>query len=209
MTIEIKKSQNPVKYEDAISFMEDRLKDIDLKKVNDLIWVLEHDHIYTSGTSYNENEIIDKSINIIKTNRGGKITYHGPGQLICYFVIDLKKGKKDIRKFISVIEKSIIETLNLYDIETFADKENIGIWYNDNSTIKKVAAIGVRVSKWIAYHGFSININNDLNKYDAIIPCGIKDKGITNLKQIKNQNYDELKNKLIKIFQTNLKNLIF
>ena len=209
MPIEIKKSQNPVKYEDAISFMEDRLKDIDLKKVDDLIWVLEHDHIYTSGTSYNENEIIDKSISIIKTNRGGKITYHGPGQLICYFVIDLKKGKKDIRKFISVIEKSIIETLKLYDIETFADKENIGIWYNDNSTIKKVAAIGVRVSKWIAYHGFSININNDLKKYDAIIPCGIKDKGITNLEQIKNQNYDELKNKLIEIFKTNLKNLIF
>ncbi|WP_440917500.1 lipoyl(octanoyl) transferase LipB [Candidatus Pelagibacter sp.] len=209
MPIEIKKSQNPVKYEDAISFMEDRLKDIDLKKVDDLIWVLEHDHIYTSGTSYNENEIIDKSINIIKTNRGGKITYHGPGQLICYFVIDLKKGKKDIRKFISVIEKSIIETLNLYDIVTFADKENIGIWYNDNSTIKKVAAIGVRVSKWIAYHGFSININNDLKKYDAIIPCGIKDKGITNLKQIKNQNYDDLENKLIEIFKTNLKNLIF
>ena len=209
MPIEIKKSQNPVKYEDAISFMEDRLKDIDLKKVDDLIWVLEHDHIYTSGTSYNENEIIDKSINIIKTNRGGKITYHGPGQLICYFVIDLKKGKKDIRKFISVIEKSIIETLSLYDIETFADKENIGIWYNDNSTIKKVAAIGVRVSKWIAYHGFSININNDLKKYDAIIPCGIKDKGITNLKQIKDQNYDDLENKLIEIFKTNLKNLIF
>ena len=209
MTIEIKKSQNPVKYEDAISFMEDRLKDIDLKNVDDLIWVLEHDHIYTSGTSYNENEIIDKSINIIKTNRGGKITYHGPGQLICYFVIDLKKGKKDIRKFISVIEKSIIETLKLYDIETFADKENIGIWYNDNLTIKKVAAIGVRVSKWIAYHGFSININNDLKKYDAIIPCGIKDKGITNLKQIKNQNYDDLENKLIEIFKTNLKNLIF
>ena len=209
MPIEIKKSQNPVKYEDAISFMEDRLKDIDLKKVDDLIWVLEHDHIYTSGTSYNENEIIDKSINIIKTNRGGKITYHGPGQLICYFVIDLKKGKKDIRKFISVIEKSIIETLNLYDIVTFADKENIGIWYNDNSTIKKIAAIGVRVSKWIAYHGFSINIDNDLKKYNAIIPCGIKDKGITNLKQIKDQNYDELKNKLIEIFKTNLKNLIF
>ena len=209
MPIEIKKSQNPVKYEDAISFMEDRLKNINLKKVDDLIWVLEHDHIYTSGTSYKENEIIDKSINIIKTNRGGKITYHGPGQLICYFVIDLKKGKKDIRKFISVIEKSIIETLNLYDIETFADKENIGIWYNDNSTIKKVAAIGVRVSKWIAYHGFSININNDLKKYDAIIPCGIKDKGITNLKQIKNQNYDDLENKLIEIFKTNLKNLIF
>ncbi len=195
MPIEIKKSQNPVKYEDAISFMEDRLKDIDLKKVDDLIWVLEHDHIYTSGTSYKENEIIDKSINIIKTNRGGKITYHGPGQLICYFVIDLKKGKKDIRKFISVIEKSIIETLSLYDIETFADKENIGIWYNDNSTIKKVAAIGVRVSKWIAYHGFSININNDLKKYNASVMASMNVKknnvsrwGIYKLKTKINKN---------------------
>ena len=134
MPIEIKKSQNPVKYEDAISFMEDRLKDIDLKKVDDLIWVLEHDHIYTSGTSYNENEIIDKSINIIKTNRGGKITYHGPGQLICYFVLDLRK-KKDIRKLISTIENTIIKTLKFYNIETFSDKNNIGIWYKDNTEI--------------------------------------------------------------------------
>ena len=209
MNIEIKKSQKPVKYDDAISFMENRLKEIDQKKVNDLIWTLEHDHVYTSGTSYNESEIIDKSVNIIKTNRGGKITYHGPGQLICYFVIDLKKGKKDIRRLISVIEKSIIETLKLYDIQTFADKENIGIWYNDNSAIKKVAAIGIRVSKWIAYHGFSININNDLKKYNAIVPCGIRDKGITNLKKIKDQDYKELENKVIEIFTTNLKNLIF
>ena len=209
MSIEIKKSEKPVIYEDAKKMMEERLLNVDQNKSNELIWTLEHPDIYTAGTSYNENDILDKSITILETNRGGKITYHGPGQLICYFVIDLKKGKKDIRKFISVIEKSIIETLKLYDIETFADKENIGIWYNDNSTIKKVAAIGVRVSKWIAYHGFSININNNLKKYDAIIPCGIKDKGITNLKQIKNQNYDDLKNKLIEIFKTNLKNLIF
>ena len=125
--------------------------------------------------------------------------------MICYFVIDLKKDKKDIRKFISIIEKTIIKTLKFYDIETFADKENIGIWYDDNSKIKKIAAIGVRVSKWIAYHGFSININNNLKKYDAIIPCGIKDKGITNLKEIKDQNYAELGNKLIENFIKNLK----
>ena len=209
MTIEIKKSKNLIIYKEAVDYMEKRLQDLHDDKGRELIWILEHEEIYTAGTSYDETEILDKYINIIKTNRGGKITYHGPGQLICYFVIDLKKGKKDIRKFISVIEKSIIETLKLYDIETFADKENIGIWYSDNSTIKKVAAIGVRVSKWIAYHGFSININNDLKKYDAIIPCGIKDKGITNLKQIKNQDYDDLENKLIEIFKTNLKNLIF
>ena len=206
MSIEIKKSQKPVKYEDAIEFMEKRLSEIDKKKSNDLIWILEHKELYTAGTSSSENDIIDKSIKIIKTNRGGKITYHGPGQLICYFVIDLKKDKKDIRKFISVLEKTIINTLKFYGIETFADKENIGIWYNDNNKIKKIAAIGVRVSKWIAYHGFSININNNLEKYDAIIPCGIKDKGITNLKKIKDQNYTELGDKLIENFIKNLKN---
>ena len=206
MSIEIKKSQKPVKYEDAIEFMEKRLSEIDKKNSNDLIWILEHKELYTAGTSSSENDILDKSIKIIKTNRGGKITYHGPGQLICYFVIDLKKDKKDIRKFITFLEKTIINTLKFYGIETFADKENIGIWYNDNNKIKKIAAIGVRVSKWIAYHGFSININNDLEKYDAIIPCGIRDRGITNLKKIKDQNYAKLGDKLIENFIKNLKN---
>ena len=206
MSIEIKKSQKPVKYEDAIEFMEKRLSEIDKKNSNDLIWILEHKELYTAGTSSSENDILDKSIKIIKTNRGGKITYHGPGQLICYFVVDLKKDKKDIRKFITVLEKTIINTLEFYGIKTFADKENIGIWYNDNNKIKKIAAIGVRVSKWIAYHGFSININNDLEKYDAIIPCGIRDRGITNLKKIKDQNYAKLGDKLIENFIKNLKN---
>ena len=205
MNIEIKKSQKPVKYEDAMAFMEKRLYEISKNKSNNLIWVLEHEDLYTAGTSFNEEEILDKSIKIIKTNRGGKITYHGPGQLICYFVIDLKKDKKDIRKFISIIEKTIIDTLKLFKIETFADKQNIGIWYKDKNEIKKVAAIGVRISKWIAYHGFSINIENNLKKYDAIIPCGIKDKGVTNLKEIKNQDYKDLSDKLIENFISNLK----
>ena len=205
MNIEIKKSKKPVKYEDAITFMEKRLLDIYKKNSNDLIWILEHKELYTAGTSFNEKEILDKSIKIVKTNRGGKVTYHGPGQLICYFVIDLKKNKKDIRKFISTIEKTIIDTLKFYDIETFADKKNIGIWYNSNNEIKKVAAIGMRISKWIAYHGFSINIENDLKKYNAIIPCGIINKGVTSLKEIKDQNYKELDNKLIENFISNLK----
>ena len=204
MNIEIKKSQKPIKYEDAIRFMEQRLLDIDQKKSDDLIWILEHEDLYTAGTSYNENEIIDKSINVLKTNRGGKITYHGPGQLICYFVIDLKKRKKDIRKFISTIEKTIIDTLKFYKIKTFADKKNIGIWFQDEFEIKKVAAIGVRVSKWIAYHGFSLNIENDLKVYDSIIPCGIKDRGVTNLKKIINQEYKDIESKLIQNFISNL-----
>ena len=206
MNIEIKKSLKPVKYEDALVFMEERLSEISKNKINDLIWILEHPELYTAGTSYSEKEILDKSIKIIKTNRGGKITYHGPGQLICYFVINLRKEKKDIRKFISLIEKTIIETLEFFNIKTFADKKNIGIWHNNNNEVKKVAAIGVRVSKWIAYHGFSININNDLKKYDAIIPCGIKDKGVTNLKKIKDQDYSEINQKLIENFISNLQN---
>ena len=207
MNIEIKKSKKPIKYKDAIEFMEQRLLEVNEKKSRELIWILDHEDLYTAGTSFNEDEIIDKSINIVKTNRGGKITYHGPGQLICYFVIDLKKRKKDIRKFISIIEKSIIDTLKLFNIDTFADKDNVGIWYNNNSKIEKVAAIGVRVSKWIAYHGFSININNDLEKYDAIIPCGIKDKGVTNLYNINNQSYKNIDDKVIENFTANLKNL--
>ena len=204
MSIEIKKSEKPVIYEDAKKIMEERLLNVDLNKSNELIWTLEHPDIYTAGTSYNENDILDKSIKILETNRGGKITYHGPGQLICYFVIDLKKRKKDIRNFISIIEKTIIDTLQFFNIKAFSDKENIGIWYKDKEQTKKVAAIGVRISKWIAYHGFSININNNLDKYKAIIPCGIKDKGVTNLKQIKDQDYEELEKKLVEVFISNL-----
>ena len=206
MSIEIKKSEKPVIYEDAKKMMEERLLNVDQNKSNELIWTLEHPDIYTAGTSYNESDILDKSIKILETNRGGKITYHGPGQLICYFVIDLKKGKKDIRRFISIIENSIVETLKYYEINSFPDKDNVGIWYNNNSKIEKIAAIGVRVSKWIAYHGFSINIDNDLDKYKAIVPCGIKDKGVTNLKKIKNQNYEGIENRLIENFISNLKN---
>ncbi len=204
MSIEIKKSEKPVIYEDAKKMMEDRLLNVDQNKSNELIWTLEHPEIYTAGTSYDERDILDKSIKILETNRGGKITYHGPGQLICYFVIDLKKRKKDVRNFITIIEKTIIDTLQFFNIKTFSDKENIGIWYKDNEQTKKVAAIGVRISKWIAYHGFSININNNLEKYKAIIPCGIKDKGITNLKQIQDQDYRELEKKLVEVFISNL-----
>ena len=204
MNIEIKKSIKPVKYEYAIKILEQRLISLNNNKEKELIWILEHDQVYTAGTSYKENEILNKNINLVKTNRGGKITFHGPGQLVCYFVLDLKRRQKDIRKFITLIEKTIIDSLLEFNIKSFGDKKNIGIWLNHEAKIKKVAAIGVRVSKWIAYHGFAINVDNDLSKYEAIIPCGIQDKEVSNLKEIMNQNYKNLDKVIIRNFTMNL-----
>lgn len=205
MTIEIKKSRKPVEYSKAITFLENRIDNILKNKEPELIWILEHPPIYTGGSGYNNSEILDKSINLYKTNRGGKITYHGPGQIIFYFVINLNKRRKDIRNLINKIEKTIIESIKSYKINTTTDRKNIGIWVEHNKKIKKIAAIGIRVKKWVAYHGFSINVSVDLKKYEKIIPCGIKDKGLTNLISIKKQSYKGLKNKLIKNFIKNLK----
>jgi len=204
MIIEIKKSIKPVKFDFAIKLLEERLLDINDNKKGDLIWLLEHEEIYTAGTSYKEEEVLNKNISLIKTNRGGKITYHGPGQLICYFAIDLRKRQKDIRKFITLIEKTIIESLSEFNIKSFGDPKNIGIWVDDKTNVKKVAAIGIRVSKWIAYHGFAINIDNDLSKYQNIIPCGIADKGVTNLKSINDKNYNILSDIIVDNFTKNL-----
>ena len=185
MTLEIKKSVKPVNYKLAIKQLEERLEQIKSNKAKELIWILEHEEVYTGGTSFNEKDILDKSINFIKTNRGGKITYHGPGQLIFYFVIDLNKRGKNIKKLITSIEETIINTLNEYNIDCFADRKNIGIWFkNKSGSIYKIAAIGIKVKKWIAYHGFSINIGNKLDVYNKIIPCGIKNRGVLNLKLI-------------------------
>ena len=154
-----------------------------------------------------ENEILDKSINVIKTNRGGKITYHGPGQIVFYFVLDLNKRGKNIKKLLTAIEKTIIDTLKDYNINSFADRENIGIWFKDKSgEVSKIAAIGIKVKKWIAYHGFSININSSMSNYKKIIPCGIKGKEITSLKKINNQNYNKFSQEIIKNLLFNLKN---
>ena len=184
MNIEIKKSKKPIKYENAIQVMEQRLIGVHEKKANELIWILEHNDTYTSGTNFNENEILDKKIKIIKTNRGGKITFHGKGQLIFYFVIDLKKRKKDIRKFISLVENTIIETLQYYNINTFSDKDNVGVWYQDKTKIKKIAAIGIRIRHWVTFHGIAVNVNPNLEHFSGIVPCGISQYGITSLEEL-------------------------
>ena len=204
MNIEIKISKKPIEYDKAIKYLEARLDKIKEGKDKELIWILEHNDIYTAGSSYKDDEILDKKIKLIKTNRGGKITWHGPGQIIFYFLIDLTKRNKDIRNFLTVIESSIIKSLKEYNISTFSDRKNIGIWIKKRNSTKKIAAIGIRVKKWIAYHGFSLNINNDIEKYKKIIPCGIKNKGVTNLKLVKDLKYKYLKKKIIKNLLKNL-----
>ena len=198
MSIEIKRSIKPVDYSYAINLMEKRLEKVINNTANELIWFLEHDEIYTAGTSSNQTDILDKSIKIIKTSRGGKITCHSPGQLICYFVIDLSKRKKDIRKFIITLENSIIDTFKEFKIITSSDRKRIGIWVNHNKESKKIAAIGVRVKKWVAYHGFSINIDNNLNYFRKIVPCGLKNKKVISLEKISNIKYSDFIKKLEK-----------
>ena len=205
MNIEIKKSIKPVNYLDALKFLEQRVAKINQNESDELIWILEHPSVFTAGTSFNKNDILDKSIHIIKSPRGGKITWHGPGQLICYFVINLNNRKKDIRKFLNIIENSIILSLKSFGIKSFSDRKNIGIWTKLNNKDEKIGAIGIKVKRWIAYHGFSVNINNEISNYSKIIPCGIKDKGVPTLKKIKDQNYNKLPDEIIKNLTTNLK----
>ena len=207
MTIEIKKSVKPIKYQSAIYKLEKRLEQIKSNEKKELIWILEHEEVYTGGTSFKDSEILDKTINFIKTNRGGKITYHGPGQLVFYFVLNLNKREKNIKKLLTNIENTIIDTLKVYNILCFSDRKNIGIWFkNKSGKIDKIAAIGIKVKKWIAYHGFALNISNNLDVYKKIVPCGIKNKGVTNLKKIKKQNYKNIENILIQNFLSKIKN---
>ena len=203
MTLEVKISRNLVPYKTAFSFLRKRVELVKKLKGNELIWILEHPLTFTGGIRAKDSEILDKKIEIIKTNRGGKITLHSPGQKIIYFVLDLNKRKKDIKNLVKQIEASIIEFLKFYKIKSRADKKNIGIWVKD----KKIAAIGIRVSNWVAYHGFSINICNDLNYYKKIIPCGIDNAKITSAKIESKIKVLNVEKKLSDVILEKLKNI--
>ena len=179
-----------IDYKDSIKIMEQRIQEIHQGTQNELIWFLNHNHIYTQGTSASNKEII-KNTNtpIIKTNRGGKTTYHGPGQRIVYFLLDLNKRKKDVRKFITTIENSLIKFLNIYNIHATTFTDRVGIWVTEahNKRLakeEKIGAIGLRLKKWITYHGLSFNINPDLSYYNFIHACGMEDYKITSLKKL-------------------------
>ena len=214
MTIEIKKQYDLVHYETSVKFMQIRVNQIFNKSKNELIWFLNHDHIYTQGTSATKNEILKKNkIRIVQTNRGGKTTYHGPGQRIVYFMIDLNNKRKDIRKFISVIEKSLIDFLKIYQIDSTTYKERVGIWVTGKNgknfnQQEKIGAIGLRLKNWITYHGLSFNIKPKMENYKFIDACGLKNFKNTSLHEldinITEENFDK---EFSLIFLNNLKNL--
>ncbi len=203
MSIEIKISKRRISYKNATKFLLKRVEKVKANKGKELLWILEHPTTFTAGIRSTDNEIIDKRIKVINTNRGGKTTVHNPGQKIIYFVLNLNKRKKDIRKLITAIEKSIIDFLKIYKIFAKSDKKNIGIWVNN----KKIAAIGLRVSKWVAFHGCSINLNNNLKVYQKIVPCGLDNQKITSAYKEKGIKIKNMENKLAKIFLRNINNI--
>jgi lipoyl(octanoyl) transferase len=203
MNIEIKISKKPIDYQVAIDFLEKRLADVIKNNANELVWILEHNNVYTCGTSGKEHELLQPNkLPTIRTNRGGKWTYHGKGQKVIYFVLNLNKRGKEIKKLVRNIEHWIIEILKEYEIHSYADPTNIGIWVKNNNSEYKIAAIGIKVKKWIAYHGFSINLNVNKDYYSGIIPCGITEKGIINFSDIKKLPSEEnLNNTITKQFK--------
>ena len=200
MNIEVKNSIKPIDYAKSMKILEKRVQDVLFEKKEELLWILEHKTVYTAGTNSNEKDLIDKDLSIFKTNRGGKYTVHSPGQKVVYFVLNLNKRKKDIRMLINNIERCIINILWEYKIKSYPDRNNIGIWVQKGDDSMKIAAIGIRVKKWIAYHGFALNISNDLKKYKKIVPCGIKNKGITSLENMGIKNYGNINEIIAKKF---------
>jgi lipoyl(octanoyl) transferase len=197
--MEIKISHKPVPYKEAMVFLEKKVEKVHANIEDEIIWILEHDSVYTKGISSSDDDLLMPNLfPIIETNRGGKFTYHGPGQKIVYFVINLNKREKEIKKFVRNVEKWIIAVLNDFNISSFADPKNIGIWIRNNNEENKIAAIGIKVKKWIAYHGFSLNINVNKSHYRGIVPCGIFNKGIINISDLCNVPNDEKINNSIK-----------
>ena len=200
MNIEVKNSVKPVDYTKSMKILERRVHDVFLGRKDEFLWIVEHNSVYTAGTSSKNIDLLNKNLKVIKTNRGGKHTHHGPGQKVVYFVLNLNKRGKDIRKLVNKIENCIIDILREYKISSYPDNKNIGIWVGNKKNSMKIAAIGIRVKKWIAYHGFALNVSNDLSKYKGIIPCGVKDKGITNLKEMGIINFSNIDKIIIKKF---------
>lgn len=200
--VTLKHSQEFVPYTDALSYMEETVEKIIKLKSNQEIWFLEHDNLFTYGTSAQPNEILDtEKFPIFKAGRGGRYTYHGPGMRILYLMLNLDLQKnigKDVRKYVYNLEQVIINSLAYFTVKSERKKDRIGIWVQEGDRENKIAAIGIRLKKWVSYHGVSVNINPNLENFNSIIPCGINSSkyGVTSLWElgfkITLQEFDEV-----------------
>ncbi|WP_159980266.1 MULTISPECIES: lipoyl(octanoyl) transferase LipB [unclassified Novosphingobium] len=183
--IELRISSEPVPYREALEEMTARNAAIAAGEARELVWLLEHPPVYTAGTSAASDELLDPRFEVVEAGRGGRYTYHGPGQRIGYVLLDLRKRARDARGFVHGLEGWVIETLRDFGIESFRAEGRIGIWTTDvDSREAKIGAIGVRIRKWVTMHGFSVNIRPDLSHFTGIVPCGIEEFGVTSLARL-------------------------
>ncbi|SHH47371.1 lipoyl(octanoyl) transferase LipB [Bradyrhizobium erythrophlei] len=180
-------SDAPVPYLDAIAAMEARVADIAALRAPELVWLLEHPPLYTSGTSGKTTDLLDPRFPIFATGRGGQLTYHGPGQRVAYVMLDLKRRRPDVRAYVASLEEWIIRTLAAFNVRGERREDRVGVWVNRSDKgpgfEDKIAAIGVRLRRWVSFHGISLNVEPDLTHFDAIVPCGVADPryGVTSL----------------------------
>jgi lipoyl(octanoyl) transferase len=185
--VEWRISDSPVPYPDAIAAMEERVAAIAAGVAPELVWLLEHPPLYTSGTSGNSSDLLEARFPLFTTGRGGQLTYHGPGQRVAYVMLDLKSRRPDVRAYVAALEAWIIRTLAAFNIRGQRREDRVGVWVNRPDKgpghEDKIAAIGVRLRRWVSFHGVAINVEPDLSHFDAIIPCGVADPryGVTSL----------------------------
>ncbi len=198
--IEWRVSQEPVHFEEALQFMQKRVEQIIAGEAREMIWLLEHPPVYTAGVSASDADLLAKSdIPVFKTNRGGKYTYHAPGMKIIYVMLDLKKffapEKPDVALFVKFLENWVIEILAEFGIKGEIKKGRVGIWVETPDGEKKIAALGIKLKKWVSYHGIAINIAPDMAGFKNIVPCGISEFGVTSMKDLGvkiNRDFDEV-----------------
>lgn len=178
-------SNGPVGYNDALARMKTRVGDIQRGEKDELVWLLEHPPLYTAGTSAKEADLLKAEFPVYETGRGGQYTYHGPGQRVAYVLRDLKtRHEQDLRAYVQKLERWLILTLAEFDIEGFIRCDRIGVWVNTPTGEAKIAALGVRVEKWVTSHGIALNVHPDLSHYAGIVPCGIRTFGVTSFKAL-------------------------
>jgi lipoyl(octanoyl) transferase len=184
--VEWRKSDTLVAYPEALTWMNDRIAAIAAGEAAECIWLLEHPPLYTAGTSADPIELIDRRFPVYDAGRGGRYTYHGPGQRVGYLMLDLNKRGRDIRCFVHAVEGWVIATLARLSVESWRAPGRIGIWTNNAGQEAKIGAIGVRVRRWVTMHGFSINVAPDLSHFDGIVPCGLAEFPVTSLSKLGN-----------------------